>query len=58
MVVKKRANSEGSIYYLQDRKLWRAQVTLDGRRLSKNLKISPGMSEWLKETNVNCKSYH
>ncbi len=50
MVVKKRANSEGSIYYLQDRKLWRAQVTLDGRRLSKCSKSRQECAEWLKET--------
>ena len=48
-MAKKRANNEGSIYQRKDR-TWRAQVTVDGRRLSHNGKTKKECQEWLKET--------
>jgi len=46
----KRANNEGTLYYRQDRNRWCAQVSLDGRRLTKYSKTQKGSRDWIKET--------
>lgn len=49
-MAKRRCNHEGTIYQRGDGK-WRAQVTLDGRRLSFSAKTRRECLEWLKKTN-------
>lgn len=46
----RRGNNEGSIFYLPEKKLYRAQVTLDGRRLSHCDKSRQKCQDWLKKT--------
>ena len=46
----KRMNNEGSLYYREDRRRWCAQVSLDGRRLTKYALTQRQCREWLKET--------
>lgn len=45
----KRANNEGSIYHRANGS-WQAQVTLDGKRLSRTSKNRKEVQAWLKET--------
>lgn len=47
-MAKRRGNNEGSIYKRPD-DTWRAQVTLDGRRLSFSSKKRKECQEWLRE---------
>ena len=49
-MAKRRCNHEGTIFQRGDGK-WRAQVTLDGRRLSFSAKTRRECLEWLKKTN-------
>ena len=49
-MAKRRCNREGAIYQRGDGK-WRAQVTLDGRRLSFSAKTRRECLEWFKKTN-------
>ena len=46
----KRLNNEGSIYYREERKRWCAQISLDGRRLTKYAKSQRECRDWVKET--------
>jgi integrase len=46
----KNGNNEGSIFYRADRGIWRAQVTLEGRRLSHSGKTKQECQTWLKDT--------
>ena len=46
----KRANNEGTLYFREDRKRWCAQVSLDGRRLTKYAKTQAECRDWIKET--------
>ena len=46
----KRLNNEGTIYYREDRKQWCAQVSLDGRRLTKYARSQRECRDWVKET--------
>ncbi len=46
----RRGNNEGSIFYLPEKKLYRTQVTLDGRRLSHCDKSRLKCQDWLKKT--------
>jgi integrase len=48
-MAKRRSNHEGSIYQRENGK-WRAQVTLDGRRLNFSAKTQRECQEWLKKT--------
>ncbi len=48
-MAKKRGNNEGSIHR-QSNGSWRAQVTLDGRRLSYTAKTRQECQEWIKKT--------
>ena len=48
-MARKRGNSEGSIYQREDGN-WRAQVCLDGQRLSFTAKSRGECKEWLKKT--------
>lgn len=50
MAQKKRGNKEGTVFYDSTKESWRAQVTLDGHRLSHNSKTRQEAQEWLKET--------
>jgi hypothetical protein len=45
-MAKRRSNHEGSIYQRENGK-WRAQVTLDGRRLNFSAKTQRECQEWL-----------
>jgi len=46
----KRMNNEGSLYYREDRRRWCAQVSLEGRRLTKYARTQAEARDWLKET--------
>jgi integrase len=46
----RKGNNEGTIFFRADRGIWRAQVTLDGRRLSHAGKTKQECQTWLKET--------
>jgi integrase len=48
-MARKRGNSEGSIYQRKDG-TWRAQICLEGRRLSFSAKTRRDCSDWLKTT--------
>ena len=48
-MARKRGNSEGSIYQREDGN-WRAQICLEGRRLSFTAKTRRECHEWLKKT--------
>ena len=48
-MAKKRGNSEGSIFRKKNGS-WRAQVSLDGRRLSYTAKTKKECQEWIKKT--------
>lgn len=48
-MARRRGNQEGSIYKREDGS-WRAQITLDGRRLSHSGKTRAVCQEWLKKT--------
>ena len=50
-MVKRRGNKEGSIHQ-RDNGTWRAQVTIDGRRLSFSSKTRHESQVWLKKTTV------
>ncbi|MEL7657911.1 MAG: site-specific integrase, partial [Bacillota bacterium] len=50
MMTKRRGNKEGSIYFRNMDGTWRAQITLDGRRLSHTAKTRGECQEWLKKT--------
>ncbi len=47
---KRRANQEGSIHFRKEDGTWRAQITLDGHRLSYTAKTKRECQEWLKKT--------
>jgi integrase len=49
-MARKRSNNEGSIYKRKNG-TWRAQVTLDGRRLGKTFKTQREARKWLQKTN-------
>ena len=49
MAQKKRGNKEGTVFYDPSKTSWRAQVTLDGHRLSHNSKTRQEAQEWLKK---------
>jgi integrase len=46
----KRMNNEGTLYYREDRRRWCAQVSLEGRRLTKYASTQRECREWVKET--------
>ena len=46
----KRANNEGTLYYREDRRRWCAQVSLEGRRLTKYARSQSECRDWIKET--------
>ncbi len=46
----KRANNEGTIFYRESRKEWVAQVSLNGRRLTKYAKTQRECRDWVKDT--------
>jgi integrase len=48
----KRANNEGTLFYRKDRKRWCAQVSLDGRRLTKYARTQAECRDWIKDTLV------
>lgn len=48
-MARKRGNNEGTIFKLPNGK-WRAQVSLQGRRLSKNCNTQRECQDWLKKT--------
>jgi integrase len=50
MVAKRRGHNEGSVFYREDKKSWRALVTIDGRRLSHNGKTRQECQTWLRDT--------
>jgi integrase len=45
----KRANNEGTMYYREDRRQWCAQVSLDGRRLTKYARTQGECRDWIRE---------
>jgi integrase len=49
VMAKKRANNEGTIYFHKTRSRWCAQVSLDGRRITKYGKTQKECREWVKE---------
>lgn len=46
----RRANNEGTIFYREDRGTWVAQVSLNGKRLTKYAKTQRECRDWVKET--------
>jgi integrase len=49
-MARRRANNEGTIFYRESRREWVAQVSLDGRRLTKYAKTQKECRDWVKET--------
>jgi integrase len=49
-MARRRANNEGTIFYRKNREEWVAQVSLDGRRLTKYAKTQKECRDWVKET--------
>jgi len=49
-MARRRANNEGTIFYRASRREWVAQVSLDGRRLTKYAKTQRECRDWVKET--------
>jgi integrase len=49
-MTQKRANHEGTIFYRESRREWVAQVSLNGRRLTKYAKTQRECRDWIKET--------
>ena len=49
-MARRRANNEGSIFYRESREDWVAQVSLDGRRLTKYAKTQRECRDWVKDT--------
>jgi integrase len=50
MSIKKRGQNEGSIYFHNKSKSWCAQISLEGKRISKYFKIKTEARAWIKET--------
>ncbi|NLF50091.1 MAG: site-specific integrase [Leptolinea sp.] len=50
-MAKRRGNQEGSIHYRNENKTWRAQITIEGRRLSHTGKTRSECQTWIKEMN-------
>ena len=48
----KRANNEGTLYFRENRSRWCAQVSLEGRRLTRYGKTQRECREWIKEMQV------
>jgi len=48
----KRANNEGTLYFRNNRNRWCAQVSLEGRRLTRYGKTQRECREWIKEMQV------
>lgn len=51
-MTRKRANNEGSLYFHKTRNRWCAQVSLDGRRLTKYAKTQKECRDWIRATLV------
>jgi integrase len=49
-MARRRANNEGSLYYRKARGCWCAQVSLEGRRLTKYGKTQKECRDWIRET--------
>jgi integrase len=51
-MARRRANNEGTIFYRASRGEWVAQVSLNGKRLTKYAKTQRECREWVKETQI------
>ena len=49
-MARRRANNEGTIFYRESREEWVAQVSLNGKRLTKYAKTQRECRDWVKET--------
>ena len=49
-MARRRANHKGTIFYRESRREWAAQVSLNGKRLTKYAKTQRECRDWVKET--------
>ena len=50
-MARRRGNHEGSLYFHKPSRKWSAQVSLDGRRLTKYFETQKEGREWIREVN-------
>ena len=50
MSIKKRGQNEGSIYFHNKSNSWCAQISLEGKRITKYFKTKTEARAWIKET--------
>lgn len=49
-MARRRANNEGTVFYIENIKKWRGMVTINGRRLSKLCSTKKECQDWLDDT--------